>query len=130
MSTISEAPSICNAIFRNTGQRCNANAVQGKSKCARHGGLSTGPRTPEGRKRCADARTTHGRETTSMRLDRALASARLAVLEEIGFAVGMLNGSRTRGRKPLRMGEVYVELQNVTSMLMSYAPLKNYDENC
>ncbi len=44
---------------------------------------STAPRTSEGRQRCPEARTTQGHETTSIRMERALASARLAVLEEV-----------------------------------------------
>jgi hypothetical protein len=32
-----------------------------------HGGLSTGPKTPEGRARCAAAKTVHGRETRAIR---------------------------------------------------------------
>lgn len=73
--------------------------------------MSTGPKTPEGRQRCAQARTTHGQQTTSMRIERSLASARLAMLEEIGHGIKMMSGPRTRGRKPDRMGDAYPELQ-------------------
>jgi len=41
----------------------------------------------------------HGQETTSMRMERRLAIDRLAALEEIGFALGMMSGKRTRGPK-------------------------------
>ncbi len=57
----------------------------------------------------------HGRETTEMRMDRAMASARLALLEQVGYAIGMLSGTRTRGRKPLRIAEVCPELQSLLS---------------
>ena len=101
----------CAAIFKATGQRCTAIAVTGRRVCPRHGGLSVGPRTIEGKKRCAAARTVHGHETIAMRQERSLASARLAVLESIGFAIGLLKGTKTRGRRPDRMAEAYPELQ-------------------
>ena len=77
----------------------------------RHGGASTGPRTIEGRRKCAAARTVHGGDTIAMRQERSLGSARLAVLESIGFAIGLMSGGRTRGRRPDRMAEAYPELQ-------------------
>jgi hypothetical protein len=89
-----------------------------RNKCAQHGGLSTGPKTPEGRQRCAQARTAHGRDTTTMRTERSLASARLAVLESVGFGLGLMTGTRTRGRKPDRMGEAYPELQALYQKLV------------
>ena len=46
-----------------------------------------------------------------MRQERSLGSARLAVLESIGFAIGLLKGTKTRGRRPDRMAEAYPELQ-------------------
>lgn len=101
----------CAAVFQATGQRCAAFALALSRTCARHGGKSTGPKTSEGRQRCAQARTTHGQQTTTMRTERSLASARLAVLEEIGHGLNMMTGPRTRGRRPDRMGEAYPELQ-------------------
>ena len=49
-------------------------------------------------------------ETRNARTDRSLA-ARLTVLESVGFALNMLTGTRTRGRKPNRIAEAYPELQ-------------------
>ena len=101
----------CAAVFKATGQRCTAITVSGRRTCTRHGGLSVGPRTIEGKKRCSAARTVHGQDTIAMRQERSLGSARIAVLESIGFAIGLLRGSKTRGRRPDRMDEVYPELQ-------------------
>lgn len=101
----------CAAVFRATGQRCTAIAVSGRRVCPRHGGLSVGPRTIDGKKRCSAARTVHGQDTIAKRQERSLGSARIAVLESIGFAIGLLKGTKTRGRRPDRMGEVYPELQ-------------------
>lgn len=44
----------CGAQTR-IGQHCQAPAVAGRKRCRLHGGLSTGPRTQEGRRRIADA---------------------------------------------------------------------------
>jgi len=101
----------CAAVFKATGQRCAAIAVSGRRTCARHGGLSVGPRTIEGKRKCAGARKVHGQDTIVMRQERSLGSARVAVLESIGFAIGLLRGTKTRGRRPDRMGEVFPELQ-------------------
>jgi len=101
----------CAAVFKATGQRCTAIAVSGRRTCLGHGGASTGPRTIEGKRKCAAVRTVHGWETTAMRQERSLGTARVAVLESIGFAIGLLKGTKTRGRRPDRMGEVYPELQ-------------------
>lgn len=101
----------CIAVFKDTGQRCAALALVGKRTCARHGALSTGPRTAEGKKKCSAARTVHGRDTIAFRKERSLASARLAVLETVGFGLGLMIGTRTRGRRPDRIAEAYPELQ-------------------
>ncbi len=93
----------CRAKSKRSGQRCKAPAMQGKVVCGTHGGRSTGPKTEVGRQRCAEARTIHGRETRKARTERSLASARLAVLEEVGFVLGIMKGHRTRGRKPNQM---------------------------
>jgi hypothetical protein len=61
--------------------------------------------------RCAAAKTVHGRESSKVRTERSLASARLAVLESVGFGIGLLKGTRTRGRRPDRIAEAYPELQ-------------------
>ena len=103
----------CAAVFKDTGQRCAAVATTGKKTCPRHGGKSTGPKTTEGRQRCAAAKLIHGQETTTMRMERSLASARLALLESVGYALGMMTGNRTRGRRPDRMSEAYPELQAI-----------------
>ena len=44
----------CGAYARSTGNPCQAKAL-GNGRCGRYGGLSTGAKTPEGRKSIADA---------------------------------------------------------------------------
>lgn len=109
----------CTAQSKRTGEQCRAPAISGKSKCRFHGGKSSGPKSPEGRQRCAEARTVHGRETTTMRMQRSLASARLAVLESVGFGLGLMTGNRTPGRRPDRMAEAYPELQALFRKLVT-----------
>jgi hypothetical protein len=45
----------CGAHARSTGKPCGAPVVPGRTRCKLHGGMSTGPRTPEGRRRIAQA---------------------------------------------------------------------------
>ena len=90
----------CNAKSKRTQQQCRAPATKGMTKCRFHGGASTGPKTPEGRKRCAEARTKTGNETRKARIERAEAMRRLRALEDLGHALGLMHGARTPGRKP------------------------------
>jgi hypothetical protein len=101
----------CQARSSRTKLQCRAPAIKGKRVCKWHGGRSTGPKTEAGRQRCAEAKTIHGRETREARNERSLGSARLAVLEAVGFGIGLMSGGRTRGVKPNRMAEAYPELQ-------------------
>ena len=101
----------CQAMSKRSRQRCKAPAMKDKAVCRTHGGRSTGPKTETGRQRCSKSRTVHGRETREARSERSLASARMAVLEEVGFSIGLLEGPRIRGVRPNRMAEVFPELQ-------------------
>ena len=101
----------CQAKSKRTKLQCAAPALKGKRVCKTHGGLSRGANTEAGRQRCAEAKTIHGRETRKTRSERSIASARLAVLEAAGFSIGLLKGTKTRGRRPDRMDEAYPELQ-------------------
>ena len=74
--------------------------MKGKRVCLTHGGASTGPKTPEGRQRCAEAKTIHGNETRKARTERADGMRRLRALEDLGHALGIMDGARTPGRKP------------------------------
>ena len=44
----------CGAYARSTGNPCRAKALT-NGRCKNHGGLSTGPKTPEGRQTIAEA---------------------------------------------------------------------------
>jgi len=79
----------CNAMSKRTRVRCGGPAVKGKTKCRFHGGLSTGPVTKQGKQRCAQAKTIHGRETRLQRQREreGLALIRLyaKILRELGY---------------------------------------------
>ena len=67
----------CQALSKRSKQQCKKAASKGKRVCMFHGGKSTGPVTSLGRKRCADAKTIHGRETRSIRIKRAKSLAEM-----------------------------------------------------
>ena len=108
----------CEGTSRRTKERCKAPAAKNKTRCRFHGGRKfSGPTTLKGRQRCAEAKTIHGRETRQARTERSIASSRLAVLEAVGFSIGLMSGGRTRGCRPNRMTEAYPELQAIVRRL-------------
>jgi hypothetical protein len=114
----------CEGTSRRTKERCKAPAAKNKNRCRFHGGRkSNGPKTVEGRQGCSKAKTIHGRETRKTRTERSLASARLAVLEAVGFSIGLMSGGRTRGRRPDRMAEAHPELQSLALNLFRENPI-------
>ena len=70
----------CQAKSKRTKRQCAAPASRGKRVCRFHGGKSTGPKTLEGRKRCAQARTIHG---TDSRAQRKASRAKMRELNEL-----------------------------------------------
>jgi len=113
----------CQAMSKRSRQRCKAPAMKGKRVCKTHGGRSTGPKTEAGRQRCAEAKTIHGRETREARSERSLASARLAVLEAVGFSIGLMSGGRTRGRKPNQMSNALQEMKPLQKVFINQVSL-------
>jgi hypothetical protein len=73
----------CSAKSKRTEEQCKAPAIRGKSKCKFHGGLSTGPRSQEGRNRCAAAKLMHGRETKEMRQNHREVMSQLKLYAQI-----------------------------------------------
>jgi len=92
----------CTAKSKRTGQQCGRPALKTSrtSKCALHGGRSTGPKTPEGKARAIAAHTKTGEFSKAARDAHARASARLLQLEDSMHVLGMTTATRTRGRKP------------------------------
>ena len=67
-------PVICGARTRK-GTECKAKPLPGKSRCRFHGGLSTGPKTTEGRERIAAAQRERWAEWRLGRSDQLSASS-------------------------------------------------------
>ena len=94
----------CTAKSKRSGRRCRGIAMKPNRKvCYFHGGASTGPTTIEGRRRCAEAKTVHGRETRLIRAKRSSSLAGLRELEQLAFGRGLMVGGRTPGRKPANL---------------------------
>ena len=79
----------CQAKSKRSGVQCRKPAVRGKTVCRTHGGASTGPKTQQGRARCAQAKTVHGWETREIRRKRADKLRELRELEWAMLAFGM-----------------------------------------
>lgn len=78
----------CGAKTRR-GTVCQQAALRGKRRCRHHGGLSTGPRTPEGRARIAAAATRHGNRS------KEAEEHRRALRELLGRVRALLKDSST-----------------------------------
>ena len=91
----------CMARSVRTGKQCAKPAMKSSrtQKCSHHGGWATGPKTAEGRQRVARANTKHGESTKTARQEYSKASARLSMLEDSLYVLGMTTAPRTRGRK-------------------------------
>lgn len=70
-------------MSKRTKVQCAAPAMRGKTKCRTHGGLSTGPRTEQGKLRCAQAKTVHGGNSRDDRQLHRLAMKRLRLYAKI-----------------------------------------------
>ena len=81
----------CQARSKRSAEQCRKAAMRGKRVCRTHGGTSTGPKTPEGRAKCAKAKTIHGWETRAIRRERAAKLAELRLMERVMIEVGMIS---------------------------------------
>lgn len=60
--TAENGTKVCLARTR-SGAPCQKHPIVGRTRCRLHGGLSTGPRTPEGKAACIAAHWKHGRRS-------------------------------------------------------------------
>ena len=93
----------CTAMSKNSRLQCAKPAllVSRTQKCQFHGGKSSGPKTAEGKARVGAAHLVHGNETNQRKLERSEGSLRMAQLEDVAHAIGLITATRTTGRKPL-----------------------------
>ena len=91
----------CTAKSVRSGSQCSKPAMNSSrtQKCTHHGGRSTGPKTQEGRERIAKAHTLHGEVSKAARLRHSKDSAKISMLEDSMFVLGMGDGKRLQGRK-------------------------------
>jgi hypothetical protein len=90
-------------MSKHTREQCRKPAlkISKTAKCGFHGGKSTGPRTAEGKARIGAAHLVHGNETNQRRRERSQGALKLAQLEDVAHAVGLItSAARTTGRKP------------------------------
>lgn len=81
----------CQAVSKRTGKQCGAAAdrLSKRSKCKWHGGRSTGPKTEEGRAKCATVRIVHGNSTREKRKQNAVTATKLLLLRDLGINLGI-----------------------------------------
>jgi len=93
----------CTAKSVRSGMQCAKPAMKSSrtQKCTHHGGWATGPKTTEGRQRIAQANTIHGESTKAAQHEHSKASARLSMLEDCMYLLGMTAEPRILGRKPV-----------------------------
>ena len=92
----------CTAQSTRTKLQCGKPAMKlsKTQKCTHHGGRSKGATTEEGKQRIIDANLTHGQSTRAAREEHSKVSARLSMLEDCMYVLGMTTAPRIRGRKP------------------------------
>ena len=72
------------------GTACQKPTLRGKTRCRLHGGLSTGPKTPEGKARIAAAHWKHGRRSRAFTEARKQIWADLRAVEARMRADGLI----------------------------------------
>ena len=113
----------CMARSVRSGEQCGKPAMTSSKtqKCTHHGGRSKGATTVEGKQRIIDANLTHGQSTKAARAEHSKVSARLSMLEDCMYLLGMTTEPRIRGRKPA--GYVQVRsLNDVKRVLRGLTP--------
>ena len=120
----------CTAKSKTTGLQCGRPALKTSAtqKCQFHGGRSTGPKSPEGRQRIANAHYRHGESSKAARQAYSKASANLRRLEEAMYVLGMTTAPHTRGRKPLGYTPVRT-MRDVHEMVLDMELHRNNGSN-
>ncbi len=91
-------------MSKRTREQCRKPAlkISRTQKCTHHGGKSTGPKTAAGKARIGVIHRVHGRETNQVRQERSQAALRLARIEDVAHAIGLITTApRSSGRKPV-----------------------------
>jgi len=93
----------CTAKSIRSGNQCLKPALKSSrtQKCGHHGARNRGPTTEAGKARGAAANLKTGEYTKEAIEKRSRKLAEMLQLEDVCSIVGLINGARTRGRKPL-----------------------------
>jgi len=92
----------CKAQSSRTKLQYAKPALKGKMVCQFHSGLSTGPKTKEGKQRIQAAHLKHGNETLEAKAKRSTKSLMFRYLTDMGNHCNMFcKQLKTRGRPPL-----------------------------
>ena len=113
----------CTAKSSHTKEQCKrpASKLSKTSKCSRHGGLSTGPKTKAGKGRIRAAHLKHGGETLEAKAERNKKSVMFRYLTDIGNYVELFYKQlKTRGRTP----SGYIKLDLIDPKQLALAILK------
>ena len=91
----------CKARSSRTKLQCAKPALKGKVVCQFHGGLSTGPKSKEGKDRIRAVHLKHGDETLDAKAERSAKSVMFRYLTDLGNHCNMFYKKlKTRGRPP------------------------------
>jgi len=112
----------CKAQSSRTKLQCAKPALKGKVVCQFHGGLSTGPKTKEGKQRIQAAHLKHGNETLEAKAVRSKKSKMFLYLRDIGDSINLFSGSKTKGRKPTG----YIKLDMTNPEQLAIAIVKSF----
>jgi hypothetical protein len=104
----------CTAKSTRTKQQCGRPAITTSrtQKCQFHGGRNSGPKSATGKRQIAQAQTKHGAYSKANLQAKHAEAVQLRQLEDVGFLIGLLRGSRTRGPKP----SGYVPVKSITAL--------------
>lgn len=91
----------CIAQSSRTKLQCSKPALKGKAVCGHHGGLSSGPRSKEGKERIRATHFKHGDETKEAKAERSAKSVMFRYLTDLGNYCNMFYKQlKPRGRPP------------------------------
>ena len=113
----------CTGTSSRTKLQCKRPAlrISKTSKCSRHGGLSTGPKTKAGKERIRATHLKHGEETLEAKAERSAKSVMFRYLTDLGNHCNIFYKElKTRGRPPLG----YAQLDLTDPEQLAFAILK------
>jgi hypothetical protein len=108
----------CKAQSSRTKLQCGKPALKGKAVCGHHGGLSSGPKTKEGKERIQAAHLKHGEETLEAKAERNTKSVMFRYLTDLGNHCNMFYKQiKTLGRPP--SGYVQLDLEDPKQLVLA-----------